>query len=108
LIGLTALAAGGSLGCQYGAATEACYALGDGIGDRLYTCGYVATPEAGVRAVHDGWAAQGLDCDTSPTGINDERLFYDECFPALEVYDCDRLVGGDLPEACLQIVYRSR
>ena len=108
VLGLALLAGGGSFGCAYNAATEACYALADGLGARLNTCGYAATAESGAQAVHDVWATQGLYCDSSPTGIDDEDAFYDECFPALEVYDCAMLAAGEMPETCYRIVYRSR
>ena len=97
-----------SMACQYDEATAACYTLAEGIGNRLYTCGYVASPAAGEQAVHDGWATAGLNCETSPISIADERMFYDVCPGELEVFDCALLLEEQIPASCMQILYRSR
>jgi len=96
----------GSLGCQYGAATDACYALVEAIGARLATCGVVATPEEGEQLVIDDLASDGLNCDTSPVSLRDEDIFYDQCIPEIAEMDCTSLA---LPVSCAdKIYYRSR
>lgn len=104
---LLALTVGAS-SCRYDGATDACYAVAEGIGDRLADCGYVATPAEGEQAVLDSLAADGLSCDTSPIGIRDEASLYDECIPQLMTYDCAAIVNS-VPAPCQeQIIYRSR
>ncbi|HJL16031.1 MAG TPA: hypothetical protein RMH99_10255 [Sandaracinaceae bacterium LLY-WYZ-13_1] len=92
-------------GCQYEAATQACYDLLDAYGARLAECGYYPSAEAGAQDLHDQLEADGLDCDTSPTGIRDEDELYMECLPTLETLACD--TPDATPPSCRdQIVYR--
>ena len=93
-----------SAGCQYEAATQACYDIAETYAARLVTCRYFETQEEAEAFVHGNLAMSGLNCDTSPTGIVDATVLYEECIPALMVLECSDPVP---PTTCDQIVYRS-
>lgn len=95
-----------SAGCQYEAATDACYAYVETAGARMAECGVVPTAAEGERAIFADLESRGLNCDTSPTRLTDETCFYEQCIPELEVMDCATL---EVPASCQdKILYRSR